>query len=79
MQPQGTFLHQFLAKLDRREQLSEAQLWDPRRMTPKGELKMPKFVQFHILDDGEDLDEIFWEGKFLLLELKHDVADPPES
>ncbi|RPD52779.1 hypothetical protein L226DRAFT_204988 [Lentinus tigrinus ALCF2SS1-7] len=34
---------------------------DPRRKTPQGELKSPKFVKFHMLDSGEGCDEIFWE------------------
>ena len=35
---------------------------DPRRRTPTGDLRMPKFVKFDPRDPGEDLDEIFWEG-----------------
>ncbi|KAI0686560.1 MM3350-like domain-containing protein [Earliella scabrosa] len=34
---------------------------DPRRRTPQGELKAPKFVRFHPLDNGDGCDEIFWE------------------
>ncbi|RDX42291.1 hypothetical protein OH76DRAFT_135689 [Lentinus brumalis] len=34
---------------------------DPRRRTPQGVLKAPKFVRFHMLDSGEGCDEIFWE------------------
>lgn len=35
---------------------------DPRRFTPSGELRQPKYVRFHPLDDGLLCDEIFWEG-----------------
>ncbi|KAI0752967.1 hypothetical protein C8Q80DRAFT_487574 [Daedaleopsis nitida] len=34
---------------------------DPRRPTPQGEFKMPKFIKFHLLDGGQNLDDIFWE------------------
>ena len=37
---------------------------DPRRVTPSGELKMPKFVQFDFEDTGAGLNEIFWEGEY---------------
>lgn len=36
---------------------------DPRRLTPSGELKKPKFVKFLFEDSGAYLDEIFWEGE----------------
>lgn len=35
---------------------------DPRRRTPWGEFKAPKFVKFHPRDDGAGCDEIFWQG-----------------
>lgn len=63
MEQQARIVEEFEATLFLRAQMSEAQLWDPRRRTPTGELKMPKFVHFHILDGADDLDEIFWEGE----------------
>ncbi|EKM56804.1 uncharacterized protein PHACADRAFT_183391 [Phanerochaete carnosa HHB-10118-sp] len=33
---------------------------DPRRTTPRGELKMPRFVKFHPEDTASLLSEIFW-------------------
>ncbi|KIP03276.1 hypothetical protein PHLGIDRAFT_121719 [Phlebiopsis gigantea 11061_1 CR5-6] len=35
---------------------------DPRRVTPRGELKMPKFVRFKYEDTGAGLNEVFWEA-----------------
>ena len=35
---------------------------DPRRRTPSGELRMPKFVKFAPEDSGDLVDEIIWEG-----------------
>ena len=35
---------------------------DPRRTTPRGELRMPKFVKFHPEDTASLLNEVFWEG-----------------
>ncbi|OJT08540.1 hypothetical protein TRAPUB_546 [Trametes pubescens] len=61
MDQQARIVKELEATLSLREEMSEAQLWDPRRTTPKGEFKMPKFVHFHILDGADDLDEIFWE------------------
>ncbi|KAI0752966.1 MM3350-like domain-containing protein [Daedaleopsis nitida] len=34
---------------------------DPRRRTPRGQLKAPKFVRFHRDDNAAGCDEIFWE------------------
>ena len=49
------------AWIDEREQLGLHPA-DPRRKTPAGHLRAPKFVNFHVLDPASDCDEIFWEG-----------------
>ena len=57
------------AWIDEREQLGLHPA-DPRRKTPAGHLRAPKFVNFHLLDPASDCDEIFWEGlPFLILTL----------
>lgn len=60
-----SFLQDSAAKVEAwiaERERSGADWADPRRETPQGVLKAPKFVKFHMLDSGEGCDEIFWEG-----------------
>ncbi|GJE93646.1 zf-MYND domain-containing protein [Phanerochaete sordida] len=54
-------LARMMGALGRPSRAAAAPSTDPRRTTPKGELKMPKFVKFHPEDPATLLNEVFWE------------------